>query len=59
MKFVLIFVYMSQYYGSYSVTQEFDTMAACTAAENRLVDNALDLSGRFNATVTHNCWPKG
>lgn len=58
MKFVLIFVYMSNWYGSYSVTAEFNSEAACIEAANDLVKNALDLAGRFNATIKHKCYPK-
>ena len=59
MKFVLIFVYMSNWYGSYSVTAEFNDETACETAANDLVENALALSGKFNATIRHKCYPKG
>ena len=58
MKFVLIFVYMSNWYGSYSVTAEFNSEAACQIAVNDLVENARDLAGKFNATIKHKCYPK-
>lgn len=62
MKYVLIFMLITDGVGSFGFTAEFDDKAACLEAlgdmENARL-HSLDMGMRYNASVHRECYPKG